>query len=137
MGATLPGALGIISGFNNYISWGETNATRDVMDWYKIEFNEDRTKYLHDGEWKDVEVREEYIEVRGTTNKDDNVLYTHHGPVVYDHNFKSDNPRAGYALKWVGHIGGNNQKTFLELNKAKNYDDYVNALKNYTAPSRH
>ena len=136
MGATLPGALGIISGFNNYISWGETNATRDVMDWYKIEFNEDRTKYLHDGEWKDVEVREEYIEVRGTTNKSDYVLYTHHGPVVYDHKFKSDNPRVGYALKWVGHIGGNNQKTFLELNRAKNYDDYLNALKNYTAPSQ-
>ena len=38
-GATLPGALGIISGFNTHISWGETNATRDVLDWYKIEFN--------------------------------------------------------------------------------------------------
>ncbi len=136
MGATLPGALGIISGFNNDISWGETNATRDVMDWYKIEFNENRSMYRHDGTWKNVVVREEHIAVRGATHKIDTVLYTHHGPVTYDHNFKSDNPRAGYALKWVGHIGGNNQRTFLELNKAKNYDDYVNALKNYTAPSQ-
>jgi penicillin amidase len=47
-GATLPGALGIISGFNEYIAWGETNATRDVLDWYKIEFNEDRSKYKYD-----------------------------------------------------------------------------------------
>ena len=34
-GATLPGALGVISGFNKHIAWGETNATRDVIDWYK------------------------------------------------------------------------------------------------------
>ena len=53
-GATIPGALGIISGFNEHIAWGETNATRDVIDWYKIEFNEDRSKYKFDGEWKDV-----------------------------------------------------------------------------------
>ena len=35
LGATLPGALGIIIGFNENISWGVTNATRDVKDWYK------------------------------------------------------------------------------------------------------
>ncbi len=39
-GATLPGALAVISGFNQHIAWGETNATRDVIDWYKIEFND-------------------------------------------------------------------------------------------------
>lgn len=31
-GATLPGALAVISGFNQHIAWGETNATRDVID---------------------------------------------------------------------------------------------------------
>ena len=39
-GATLPGALGVVSGFNTDIAWGETNATRDVKDWYKIEFKD-------------------------------------------------------------------------------------------------
>ena len=53
-GATIPGALAVISGFNQHIAWGETNATRDVIDWYKIEFNEDRTKYKYDGTWKGV-----------------------------------------------------------------------------------
>jgi penicillin amidase len=43
---------------------------------------------------------------------------------------------SGYAMKWIGHIGGNNQKTFLELNKAKNYEEYVNALSYYTAPAQ-
>lgn len=135
-GATIPGALCVISGFNQHISWGETNATRDVIDWYKIEFNEDRTKYKYDGGWKTVKVRVEDIKIKGKENYKDTVLYTHHGPVVYDKNFKGDNELAGYAMKWIGHEGGNNQKTFIELNKAKNYDDYVNALKHWNAPAQ-
>ena len=135
-GATIPGALGVISGFNQYIAWGETNATRDVIDWYKIEFNEDRTKYKYDGQWKDVSVRVEDIKVKGQESYKDSVLYTHHGPVVYDKNFKSDNERSGYAMRWIGHDGGNNQKTFLELNKAKNYEDYVSALQYWNAPAQ-
>jgi len=91
-GATLPGALGIISGFNEHIAWGETNATRDVKDWYKIEFNEDRTKYKHNGQWKPVTVRAEIIKVKNGKTVIDSVLYTHHGPVMYDINFKEDNP---------------------------------------------
>nr|WP_321235172.1 penicillin acylase family protein [uncultured Psychroserpens sp.] len=137
MGATLPGALGIISGFNNHIAWGETNATRDVLDWYKIEFKDaTRTQYKHDNQWKNTTVRIEEIKVKGAKTILDSVIYTHHGPVTYDHTFKSDNPKAGYAMKWVGHIGGNNQRPFLELNSAKNYNDYVNALKTYTAPAQ-
>ena len=136
MGATLPGALGIISGFNTHIAWGETNATRDVLDWYKIEFNDDRSQYKHDGVWKNTSVRVENIKIKGAQTLIDSVIYTHHGPVTYDHNFMSANKRAGYAMKWVGHIGGNNQRPFLELNKAKNYDDYVEALTTYTAPAQ-
>ena len=55
-GATIPGALSVISGFNQHIAWGETNATRDVIDWYKIEFNEDRTQYKYDDKWKNYTI---------------------------------------------------------------------------------
>jgi penicillin amidase len=137
MGATLPGALGVISGFNNHISWGETNATRDVLDWYKIEFKDNtRTQYKYDNQWRNTSVRIEEIKVKGAATVIDSVIYTHHGPVTYDHNFMSDNEKSGYAMKWVGHIGSNNQGAFLALNKSKNYDDYVNALKAYTAPAQ-
>ncbi len=136
-GATLPGALGVISGFNNHISWGETNATRDVLDWYKIEFKDkSRMQYKYDGQWKDARLRVEEIKIKGKASYIDSVRYTHHGPVSYDKEFKCDDELAGYAMKWSGHIGGNNQKAFLELNKGKNYDDYVKALKHYTAPAQ-
>ena len=135
-GATLPGALAIIIGFNEYISWGQTNATRDVVDWYKIEFNEDGTKYRYNNTWKDVKYRIEEIKIKGQASFKDSVRYTHHGPVVYDKNFKSDREKAGYAMKWIGHIGGNGQRTFLDLNKSKNYTDYLQALTHYTAPAQ-
>ena len=135
-GATLPGALAVISGFNQHIAWGETNATRDVIDWYKIEFNEDRSKYKFDDQWKDVSIRVEDIKIKGKPSYKDSVLYTHHGPVIYDKNFKSDKELAGYAMRWTGHIPGNGQRTFIELNKAKNYDDYANALKYWVAPAQ-
>ena len=135
-GATLPGALAVISGFNEHIAWGETNATRDVIDWYKIEFNNDRTQYKFDDAWKDVSVRVEDIKIKGKESFKDSVLYTHHGPVMYDKNFKSDKELAGYAMQWTGHIPSNGQKTFTEMNKAKNYNDYVAALENWVAPAQ-
>lgn len=137
LGVSLPGALGIIIGFNNDISWGVTNATRDVKDWYKISFEDhSRNTYHHDGKLLPTTKRIEEIKIRGKKSVFDTVVYTHHGPVSYDINFKGDNQKEGYAMKWTGHIGGNNQRTFLELNKAKNYDEYTQAIKHHIAPAQ-
>ncbi|WP_370392080.1 penicillin acylase family protein [uncultured Winogradskyella sp.] len=137
MGATLPGALGIISGFNKHIAWGETNATRDLLDWYKIEFKDkERKQYKYGDGWRNTTFRVEEIKVKHGETVKDTVIYTHHGPVVYDHNFKDDNPLSDYAMKWIGLEGGNNQRTFLALNRGKNYDDYLNAIKPYVAPAQ-
>ena len=55
MGATLPGALGVIIGFNDHIAWGVTNATRDVKDWYTISFtDESKTAYVYGQESKPI-----------------------------------------------------------------------------------
>ena len=81
-------------------------------------------------------MRIEDIHIKGQKAYKDTVLYTHHGPVVFDKNFRSDNERAGYAMRWIGHEGGNQQKTFLQLNKAKNYEDYADALQHWVTPSQ-
>ena len=136
-GVTLPGALGIVIGFNDKISWGVTNATRDVKDWYKITFK-DSTKafYAYDHSWKPTTKRIEKIKVRDGETFTDTVFYTHHGPVSYDKSFKGNGELTGYAMKWTGHIGSNFQQGFLELNKASNYEEYKNALKNFVAPAQ-
>jgi len=136
-GASLPGAAGIISGFNEHIAWGVTNATRDVKDWYKIEFKDDaKEQYRFEDSWRDATQRIELIKVRNGETFFDTVTYTHHGPVSYDESFKGVDGKAGYAMRWTGHLGGNTQATFLDLNKARNYEDYKEALKNFVAPAQ-
>ncbi|MFY0592634.1 penicillin acylase family protein [Roseivirga sp.] len=136
-GVTLPGAAGIVIGFNNDISWGVTNATRDVKDWYKITFkDEKRDEYWYNNAWTKTDKKIEEIILRGEKTYYDTVVYTHHGPVTYDASFKGKEGLIGFAMKWAGHLGGNNQLTLLELNKAKNYDDYEKALKHFVAPAQ-
>ncbi len=136
-GVTLPGTLGIIIGFNNHISWGVTNAERDVRDWYKITFKDSsKTQYYHNNTWKETSVRIENIKIKGKESYIDSVYYTHHGPVSYDHTFKGGSQLSGYALQWTGHVGSNIVRTFVELNEASNYEDYKNALKYYVAPAQ-
>ena len=136
-GATLPGALGVISGFNESIAWGVTNATRDLRDWYAITFkDEKRDAYLYDGEWLHSKRRIEEIKVKSESSFFDTVIYTHHGPVVYDEHFRSNGQKLNFALKWTAHEGSNEQRTFLDLNRGKDHDDFIEALEHYTAPAQ-
>lgn len=136
-GVSLPGAVGIVIGFNEHIAWGMTNATRDVIDWYKIDFEDTKNShYKYDNAWKPTTRRVEEIKIRGKKTLLDTVKYTHHGPVTYDANFKGNGEKVGYAMRWTGHLGGQNQRTLLDLNTAKNYDDYKNAIKPFLAPAQ-
>jgi penicillin amidase len=136
-GATLPGALGVISGFNQDIAWGVTNATKDARDWYKITFqDETRKAYKYGEEWRQSDFRIEEIKVKGQETVLDTVVYTHHGPVVYDRTFRRERQDVNFALKWTVHMGSNEQKTFILLNKAKDFADYNSALDNYTSPAQ-
>ncbi|MBY5950930.1 penicillin acylase family protein [Algoriphagus marincola] len=136
-GATLPGALGVISGFNQNIAWGVTNATKDARDWYKITFEDDsRSRYRYGDEWRESSFRIEEIKVKGEETFMDTVVYTHYGPVVYDRSFRSDRQDVNFSLKWTVHMGSNEQLTFLKMNKAKNHQDYMDALDHYTAPAQ-
>ncbi len=137
MGATLPGALGVIIGHNENISWGVTNARRDVRDWYSIEFKDgEKNEYLFDNKWLKTQKVAEEIKIRGGDSFFDTVVYTHYGPVVYDGNYSKSKNLHNFSLRWIAHDPSEEQLTFYLLNRGKNYDDYVNALKYYSAPAQ-
>ena len=78
----------MISGFNDNIAWGVTNAGRDVRDWYQIVFKDSKQdEYLLDEHWMPVKKRIEKFVLKGGRVLYDTVCYTHQGPVVYDKNF--------------------------------------------------
>lgn len=140
-GVSLPGAPGVIIGFNQDIAWGVTNVAADVLDFYQIKFKDNSHKsYWYNNQWKNTSVRLEKIKIRGDENIIDTVVYTHHGPIVYlekAKNFsKSNNIPVGNALRWIAHDKSNELKTFYLLNRGKNYEDYRKALTFYTAPAQ-
>jgi len=137
MGVTFTGSPVIILGFNDSISWGATNAQRDLVDWYKIQFkDESKNEYLSDGVWKKTNKVVEKFEIKNGGTFYDTVIYTHHGPVVYDDSFHGDSERKYYAFRWIAHDKSLELKTFYLLNHARNHKDYMAALDYFSGPAQ-
>ena len=136
MGATLPGGPGITIGFNDSIAWGNTNAKRDLVDWYYIQFKDSkRNEYLYNGNWVPTRKEVEEIKVRWEDNYYDTIIYTHHGPVVYDRNFSGKRSEiTNLSMKWTAHEASKEIKTLYLVNKARNYDEFVEAFSYFTGP---
>ena len=139
MGVSLPGAPSIIIGFNEDVAWGTTNVGADVWDWYEIEFRDSTlAEYRYDGKWKNTESRIEEIKVKDSETIVDTVFYTHHGPVVKDFSeetMRSDIPKL-HAMRWIAYEESNEVNYFLKINRAKNYDDYRDALREFKSPAQ-
>ena len=138
-GVGLPGAPGIIMGFNDHVAYGETNAGHDVTDWFRITWTDSsRTAYLLDGRAEPTQFVVDTVRVR---NGPDTVLrtpWTVFGPVPF-----REGPYADHAMRYLGHdepgravrphsLAG----TFLLLTAARNYDDYATALTGYSDPAQ-
>ena len=139
-GVGFPSVPLVIAGYNESAAWGFTNAGSDVLDWYALTFKDDaRAEYLHGGEWKGTAVREERIKVRGGRTVVDRVVHTHHGPIVRwpdEPPFAGMNVPAGAALRWLAHDPSNEFAAFYALNRARNYDDYIEALGFWDCPAQ-
>jgi penicillin amidase len=139
MGAVIPGAPGIISGFNKNFAWGITNGYPDVCDWYEVTFNDKScSHYWMQGNWLPSRKVQEEIVVRGAENVVDEVIWTENGPVVYR---KGEKPFQAYVppgcvLRWTGHDAGNELKAFLHLGKSSRIDDVPAALESYSGPAQ-
>lgn len=137
-GATFPGAPSIIIGFNDSCAWGFTNAQRDVRDYYEIQFKDSTMQeYWYNNTWQKTTFRKEIIKVRGKKDVIENIAMTVFGPVMYDQHFP--NPLHNgkyYAVRWKAHDASNDLLMFNQLNHAKNYNDYYNAIKDYECPGQ-
>jgi len=135
MGSTLPGSPGVVLGFNDSIAWGFTNAKRDLVDWFSIEFrNSKREEYKYDNKWLKTKKVVEEIKVRGGETFYDTIIYTHYGPIAYDQAFQTDKKPINLAMRWTAHDPSKEILALSLMNKAENYEDYVEAFSYYTGP---
>ncbi len=136
-GVSIPGAPGVIIGFNKNIAWAVTNGYTDIMDWYRIEFKDaNKREYRYGEEWKKVSYREYKIKVRDGDEITERVAVTLHGPIVHELKqkpFKNDYG-LGLALKWGTVHNGNELNSFLLLATARNYYEARMALQSFHSP---
>lgn len=137
-GVSFPGTPNIIIGYNDHIAFGFTNAGRDVKDYYAIRFrDESKKEYWFDSSWRPTTLKIEEIKVKGAPTVRDTVAYTVFGPVMYDQSFAIDstNNRA-LAVRWTAHDPSNAPAMWIHLDAAKNYNDYAEAIKHFSAPGQ-
>ena len=139
MGASIPGAPGIISGFNENLSWGVTNGYPDVCDWFRIVYKDKAKRfYWFNGAWHPTQMVIETVHIRGKASIQDTIYWTHLGPVVYNKGqkpFQSNVPE-NYALRWVAHDPSNEMLAFIRINKSNRVADMPAALQTYQCPAQ-
>ena len=146
-GFSFAGMPGVIIGHNDRIAWGLTNLGPDVMDLYIERVNPaDPDQYEVNGEWVDMEVRTETIEVAGGDPVEVQVRTTRHGPVVSDVYGRLDEfDVAGIelpepyvvALRWTAlDPGPAIIEPVMAMNRAGDWDEFRAALRLFTVPSQ-
>jgi penicillin amidase len=137
-GVSFPGILGVMIGFNDNIAFGFTNAGRDMKDYYEITFRDkSRLSYWFNNQWKNSNIRIEHIAIKDQKEVLDTVAYSVFGPVMYDESFPDKlKTKKAYALRWIAHDPSNALKMWYLLNRAKSYNDYLEAIKYFNAPAQ-
>jgi len=132
-GVTIPGAGGIVIGFNRDVAWTFTNTGADVMDFYAERVDDDAhpARYQVDGVWRPLERRiEAYRGQHGETIAADTLYYSHRGPVQ----------RVGsrwLSMRWTVLEEGREIAAFINGAHAKSAAEFEDAMAaSYRAPAQ-
>lgn len=149
IGASFPGTPGIVIGHNQYIAWGVTNAISDVQDLYIEKFHPHNPHlYEFGGQWYEARVAREEIHVKGRKEPViEEVHITRHGPILttMKASHKAENRAADngatptseelpLALRWTGLEQCNIISSIQELNRATNWHEFRDALRDWDVP---
>ena len=141
-GFTLPGMPTVVIGKNQNISWVMTNVMADDADFYIEKFDSTGKKYSLNGEWKNLSIQKDSVVVKGSYKRYFEIRKTHRGPIVSDiHPYKVLFPyeksnTANISMRWTGFDFSDELFASLSMNKAKDWNDYKEALRYYTMPGQ-
>ena len=132
-GLVLPGQPFVIAGHNDSIAWGMTNVMVDDIDFYAEKLNEDSTKYFFDGMWKDLQIKTEIIKTKEGDTIERKLRFTHRGPIVNQFKPGTNVP---VSIRWLGNEMSGEIRSVYLLNRAKNWNDFRDAVKNFKSVSQ-
>ncbi len=141
-GVTLPGVPMVVLGHNRHIAWGVTNTMADYQDGFIEKLDgKNPGSYEYKGEWLEFEKREEIIKVKNKPSFKIDYFKTVHGLVMSD--FKPDLTGNGQgrplgkpvAVSWTLFEPSASFRSILRLNRAKNWEEFREGLKDWNIPS--
>lgn len=132
IGGGEPGLPGISIGHNGTIAFGLTIFAVDQEDLYVYETNPDNPlEYRYQGRWEPMRVEHEQIAVKDGAVAEIDLVFTRHGPVVYQDPVK----RTAFAVRaaWLQpgmapYLGS------MDYMRAKNWDEFLGAMNRWGAP---
>lgn len=131
-GVSIPGVPMVLIGHNEHIAWGVTLSHADIQDVYIEQFvNEGSAQYKFKDRILKASVRQEKIQIKGEKQPLDwKCQTTIHGPVIalLDEN-------QGLSLCTKALQDNEMLAAFYNMNKAKDWDDFVYAVQKMTVPA--
>ncbi|MDX1658442.1 MAG: penicillin acylase family protein [Nitriliruptorales bacterium] len=150
VGFSFSGLPGIVIGRNDRIAWAFTNLAADVTDLYVERVEGDR--YLLDGQWRDLEIVTETIEVAGGDPVEVEIRSTGHGPLLSDTSEELttiltaselpaplddvDPDTHAIALRWTALDPGRTADAILRLVTADDFTDFRAAAQLFEVPAQ-
>ena len=131
IGAGEPALPGVALGHNENISWGFTIFGLDQQDLYVEELNPAHpVEYRTETGWRKMESRRETFVIKGAQSKDIDLMFTRHGPVVWQEGNRA------LALRWVGSEPGTaGYIASLSIDQAQNWGQFEAAVARWKVPS--
>ncbi len=126
VGMMAPGLPVFAFGRNEHIAWGGTNLHAANSDLYDVS----------DLKPSEFEWREEVIKTRFWKDKKVRYRISPYGPVITDSPMIPDTGGRMIALKWVGHGMSDEITAMLRVNRARNWDEFQSAFRNFAVPSQ-
>ncbi|HLQ10992.1 MAG TPA: penicillin acylase family protein, partial [Ktedonobacteraceae bacterium] len=145
VGASFPGAPGIVIGHNRRVAWGLTNAISDYQDLYIEKFHpEHPNQYEYMGKWEEAQVIREEIRVKGAkTPVIEEVRVTRHGPILTTFTPRAQDTSSSnghqaqelpLALRWTGQDKHNIVAAVQQMNRAANWEEFRQGLRDWDLP---
>jgi penicillin amidase len=131
-GVTLPGLPFVIAGHNRRIAWGFTNLGPDVQDLFIEQFDSTGKVATPQG-WQPPQKVHEVIHVKGRPDDVFDVTVTRHGPIITPI-LKGETRQL--ALQWTIYDPTIITSPFLEVNSARNWQEFRAAISKFASPAQ-
>jgi penicillin amidase/acyl-homoserine-lactone acylase len=132
-GGFFPVSPFMLHGHNEHLGWANTVDSPDLADVYRLTINpKNENQYLLDGKWRDFEKEDVALRVKlwgpliWTVHRD--VFFSVHGPVL-----KTDH--GVFAIRYAGMNEYRQVEQYYRLDKARNRDEWIAAMKLQALPS--